>query len=629
MTKFVRVIIVAFWAVISVVSCSLFGKDTGADDGENPPVDTEQQVEYEPVEYSCEVATEAGTLSATQSVVGNMTRYDESGQPYSETFKVDLNLGATFATAMEAVSISEASVTTEVALVSTDLKEEAVDVPTEYAGLVKQQVKRDFEFVFNDGAVVRAAALHEKVSHKDNEFAHTAIETIEYKDYEIYLNAEQTTDKAMTYDITLLFEVVLKDNNQPARANQSHILSVHYKRILELLEVSKVAECNDFVAQFGVEDSWLYTIEQKVSGEVVSYIADNTVISREPFSKDLNLEVKFVAPKIVYVERESQLAAVEWSGSSQNADTEQTRSEDGFTISKRAWGYLFGFEAGETVAVNIELEHMNYGVDLLPYTDVETINYKGFDSVLNTTQTTSNTIVHDVTLYFEVKLKAKNLEMSDVVTYIVPVSYKRVYERVETYMVAENWGCEGQFGVEEKHLYSIDYKVNGELVTYTSSNKEKQRVPFSKDINLEVKFAVPEVVNVETEAELTEVALKGSSKSGDTVNSSEIDGFTKSTYTQPNTFKFDASEVVTATLIYEKLKYGMDELPYYKIESVRYKRFESKLNQAQSTAAKIVHDITLYFEVSLKMRNVTSASAQTYTVPVTYKRVFENPTATR
>ena len=178
--------------------------------------------------------------------------------------------------------------------------------------------------------------------------------------------------------------------------------------------------------------------------------------------------------------------------------------------------------------------------------------------------------------------------------------------------------------MEDKRLYTIDYKVNGQLATYTSSNNEVERVPFSKDMNLSVVFTTPDVVSVETEAMLTDVSLKGSSKSGDTVNKREEDGFTISTTTQPNSFKFNASEIVDATMTYEQLQYGQDKLPYYRVESIRYKSAESTLNAAQTTDNTIVYDVTLYFEVSLKQRNVTPAQSQTHIVPVTYKRIYKN-----
>ena len=184
MVKFTKVVVIAFFAVISVVSCSLFGKDTGTEDVENPPIDSQPQVEYEPVEYSCEVVSEANGLHATQCVVGNMTIYDQSGQPHDELFRVDLGLEASFDTATESVTISGASGTTEVALVSTNVTEEVVEVPTEYSGLIIKQVKRTFEFGFNDGEAVSVATVHEKVLHQSEEFAHTSIETVEYQSHQ-------------------------------------------------------------------------------------------------------------------------------------------------------------------------------------------------------------------------------------------------------------------------------------------------------------------------------------------------------------------------------------------------------------------------------------------------------------
>ena len=181
----------------------------------------------------------------------------------------------------------------------------------------------------------------------------------------------------------------------------------------------------------GIEDKHLYTIEQKVSGDMVTYSKDNEEIAREAFSKDLNLEVLFNIPEIVYVEKESQLSAVTLIGSSKEGDKEKKREEDGFTITNNTQEYGFRFDAQDRVTASREYEKLQFGSETLPYTHISNISYKSYESSLNEAMTDDDVIVHDVTLYFDVELKERNLDTAQSYRYTVPVTYKRAYERKE------------------------------------------------------------------------------------------------------------------------------------------------------------------------------------------------------
>ena len=180
-----------------------------------------------------------------------------------------------------------------------------------------------------------------------------------------------------------------------------------------------------------------------------------------------------------------------------------------------------------------------------------------------------------------------------------------------------------QFGTEDKRLYTIEQKVDGELVTYNKDNEEIAREPFTKDINLEVLFSIPEIVYVESESLLSDVKLKASTGDGDVVRTREDDGFTISNCSKKHNFRFNAEEKVTVNTEYEKLKYGSEELPYTEIETVSFKSYESSLNEVETNDDAVVHDVTLYFEVGLKERNLETAQSQKHTVAVTYKRAYE------
>jgi len=388
----------------------------------------------------------------------------------------------------------------------------------------------------------------------------------------------------------------------------------------EPIDLEQDYEGLEYICEIGTEDKRLYTVEQKVNGDLVTYTKYNEEISREHFSKDLNLEAIFGIPEIVYVDSESQLSAVNLAGSSRDGDRSTTRKVDGFTISTRTQNHYFRFDAAERVTVTTEYEILKYGNDELPYTRIEAIRYKSCESYINEAETNDDVIVNDVTLHFEVELRECNLETAQTRKYIVPVTYKRVYERKE-YTVAENLSCASQFGTEDKRLYTVEQKVNGELVTY--NNKEISREPFSKDLNLETIFSIPEIVYVDSESQLSAVNLAGSSRDGDRSTTRKVDGFTISTRTQNHYFRFDAAERVTVTTEYEILKYGNDELPYTRIEAIRYKSCESYINEAETNDDIFVNDVTLHFEVELRERNLETAQTRKYIVPVTYKRVYE------
>ena len=377
-----------------------------------------------------------------------------------------------------------------------------------------------------------------------------------------------------------------------------------------------------YTCEFATESKRLYTIKQNVSGELVTYSKDNKEISRKPFSKDINLETVFSIPEVVYVESETQLSAVKLKGSSLDGDRGNQREEDGFTIEKRTMNYNFRFDGEEKVIAATEFEKLKYGNDELPYTYIDNVRYKNFESRLNEAQTNDDAIVYDVILYFDIELSGGNQAKNQNQTLTVAVPYTRIYERV-AHTVVENYSCAGQFGTEEKRLYTISQQVNGELVSYTKNNREISRESFSKEINLEAIFSIPEAVYVNKESQLSSVTLKGSSKDGDKLNKREDDGFTITNRTKDYNFKFDAEEKVTVSTAYEKLQYGTDEMPYHSIVNIRYKSQESYLNESQSNDDVIVHNVTLYFNVEVTGNNTGTTKTQTYTVPVSYKRIYE------
>ena len=377
----------------------------------------------------------------------------------------------------------------------------------------------------------------------------------------------------------------------------------------------------DYTCEIGTDNKRLYAIRQTVNGELVTYSKDDEEISREPFSKDLNLEVLFDIPDIVYVDSESQVSIVKLAEYSEEGDKINEREVEGFTLFNRTKNYKFRFDAEERVTASTEFEKLKYGNNELAYTAIEEVRYNTYESQLNEELTNDDAIVYDVTLYFNVELKEHNLETAKSQTYPVSVSYKRVYERVE-YTVAENISHTSQFGTEDKRLYTIEQKVNGELVSYSKNNREISRESFSKDLNLEVLFDIPDIVYVDSESQVSIVKIAGYSEEGDKINEREVESFTLFNRTKNYKFRFDAEERVTASTEFEKLKYGNNELAYTAIEEVRYNTYESQLNEELTNDDAIVYDVTLYFNVELKERN-SETTSKTYPVSVSYKRAYE------
>ena len=212
-------------------------------------------------------------------------------------------------------------------------------------------------------------------------------------------------------------------------------------------------------------------------------------------------------------------------------------------------------------------------------------------------------------------------------TYCVAVPYTRSYKRLKTYSVVENISYIGQFDTTDKHLYTVEQKVNGELVTYNKDNDtEMSRESFSKDINLEVTFDGPEeIIYVENSLKLGEVSLTGSSFGADGLKRRVSDEFTIESRSLNYFFRFNGGEKVTVSTVYEKLLYGDEELAHSSIDNISYKTYEAKLNESKTNEGYITYDITLYFSVKLKIQDQAGiAQYNTYSVTVPYTRAFKH-----
>ena len=390
-----------------------------------------------------------------------------------------------------------------------------------------------------------------------------------------------------------------------------------------------VIENVNYIGQFDTADKHLYTVEQKVSGDLVKYDNKGVEISREAFSKDLNLEVTFNGLEdVVYIENSVEYGKVSLTASSLDGDKINNRESDEFIIKSRSMDYHFKFDGGEKITVSTLYDRLIFDDDeVFAYSSIDRVRYNSYEAKLNEAQTNEDYISYDIILYFNVYLNQKNPDGTVTEnTYSVAVPYTRSYKRLETYTVVENIGYIGQFDTADKHLYTVEQKVSGDLVKYDNKGVEISREAFSKDLNLEVTFDGPEdVIYVENSLELVEVSLTASSHDGDKINNRESDEFTIKSRSMDYHFKFDEGEKITVSTLYDRLIYNDEVFAHSAIDKVTYNSYEAQLNEAQTNEDYITYDIILYFNVKLNQKNPDgTVTENTYSVAVPYTRVFKH-----
>lgn len=188
----------------------------------------------------------------------------------------------------------------------------------------------------------------------------------------------------------------------------------------------------------------------------------------------------------------------------------------------------------------------------------------------------------------------------------------------------ENTDLSLEFDTLAYQLFTVEQRVYGEKVVFQGEDVLGTE-SFSRDLNLEVNFAMtPEKVYVAEESLLGEVALK-SQNSSDTTSSEVADEeFTVISYSRDYSFAFNANEKVSASAVWQALKSVEPDttFAYAEVASVSYNKFEAKENSELSNTDSTVFDIDLFFDVEVVCENLGFDSV--YAVRLPYLRIYKN-----
>ncbi|MBE6450627.1 MAG: hypothetical protein E7016_01535 [Alphaproteobacteria bacterium] len=384
-----------------------------------------------------------------------------------------------------------------------------------------------------------------------------------------------------------------------------------------------VYEGTAHTAQFDTTANNLFTVEQYVEGNLVLYKGEKEV-DRAPFAHNLNLNAKFEAkPQVVYVSKKENLSKVEHTASSSDDEVVTSEAKDEFTLTTTSKNYTFKFNENEVVTAQAVYQQLSHADTIFAYALIKNVSYKEYDAELDEAKSNADSTVFDINLYFDVEVECKeNSEVNK--TYTVRVPLQRIFK--EAPAEAETSIKDTEYKVEldttANNLFTVEQYVKGYFVT-TLRDKEIGRKMFKYDLDLDAMFtASPKRVIVNSEAKLTDVALKSNSSDDEVVTSEAKDEFTMTTTSKNYTFKFNENEVVTAETVYQQLFDADTLFAYALIKNVSYKEYDAELNKEQSNNDEIVYDINLYFDVEVECKENSEVN-KTYTVRVPLQRVYQ------
>ena len=199
-------------------------------------------------------------------------------------------------------------------------------------------------------------------------------------------------------------------------------------------EYETVVENSAYEAEFQVATLALETKLQNVSGELVTYKNGEEEISRDNFTKALDLGALFTQPERVYVETEAQLSKVSLANSSHSADVVKRNPDGRFVTSATSLDYNFKFNEGEAVKAGVNYESLAYGDTTFVYSSIRNIRFNKYDVNENAAASNDELRVVTVTLYFDVEVEREDpmaqtkAASEDVTVYTVAVPYERAME---------------------------------------------------------------------------------------------------------------------------------------------------------------------------------------------------------
>ena len=372
-------------------------------------------------------------FTVKQQISGNVVSYNNSEILGKETFRRDLNLGATATINPEKIWVGSESALSQVAMTFQSKGDLAKTTATN-GRFTTTSYKQNYQFSFNEGERVYINAAYEALAYGDTTLAHAEISNIAYSHSRSSENVALSNADSTVYNVNLFFVATVERENGAKIAD--YVIRVPYIRIYKHVkhddEYEVKLEGTDYVAEFKAVPAAVETVKQNVSGYEVTYKNGVDLVDKKYFEEPLDLEALFSVPERVMVETEDALQNVKLANSSHDGDKVNVQTNGRFAKTTRSLNYNYRFNENERVSAATQYELLAYGDTVFIYSSIRNITFAKAEVVQNESESSKTLKVADVVLYFDVeiakndpdapKTKANNDNVS---TYRVAVPYQR------------------------------------------------------------------------------------------------------------------------------------------------------------------------------------------------------------
>ena len=616
----------------AVIGCDEMERTTYL--GLESEVKTKSQTGYDNISLVARFDTTANKLFTVEQNVRGEIVSKEGPEESRQRFDQDLDLNVIFSSKPAKVYVAEKELLSEVGQVSLNkgnvTSSEVAKNPFKLA-----TYKQRYDFTFNANEVVSADASWQvlKVAAKDSALAAATVHTVSYNKFTAVQNNLLSNADSTVFDVNLFFVAELNVDG----SRRDMLVRVPIQRIYKNGKLpdnffTRIEDLS-YNYQFDTTVCRLFTVKQKVAGNVVSY-NNATVLGKKSFAESLDLVADAaVLPKKVYVASESALTQVAMTSQSKDNLSETKAVNGRFVKSSFEQNYQFNFNEGEKVYINAAYEALAYGDTTLQHAVISNIIFSNGKSVKNTALSNADSTVYNVNLFFVATVEREN--GAKIADYTIRVPYVRIYkhntptppEEYETKL--EDTDYEAEFQTKTALLETVKQNVTGYEVIYKNNQDVVSRKHFVQPLDLGAAFTVPNRVYVDNEAALNNVKLANSSHDGDKINVTTNGRFAKTTRSLNYNYKFNADEKVSAATVYELLAYGDTNFVYSSIRKITYATAEVTPNEEASSETLKVNTVTLYFDVEVaknepKTTRTKAANEDitTYRVAVPYERAL-------
>lgn len=381
------------------------------------------------------------------------------------------------------------------------------------------------------------------------------------------------------------------------------------------------------VARFDTTANKLFTVEQNVSGEIVT--KEGSEETRKRFDQDLDLNIVFSSkPAKVYVAEKELLSEVGQVDFNKGTVTSSEVAKAPFKLVSFNQRYDFKFNANEVVSADASWQVLKVAAkdSALAAATVHNVSYNKFTAVQNNLLSNADSTVFDVNLFFVAELNVDGTRRD----MLVRVPIQRIYKHGKLpdnfFKRIEDLSYNYQFDTTVCRLFTVKQEVAGKVVSYNNATVLDKK-SFSESLDLVADAAVlPKKVYVASESALTQVAMTSQSKDNLSETKAVNGRFVKSSFEQNYQFNFNEGERVYINAAYEALAYGDTTLAHAAISNIAYSHSKSVRNTALSNADSTVNSVNLFFVATVVREN--GAKIADYTIRVPYVRIFKHDTPT-